>query len=95
MLPELEGYDNVSVLRTLDDAARAARRAAAGVRLAVVGAGFIGLEAASSAPRVGAEVTIVEALDAPLAGVLGRRLSATGSPSCTGPRARTWCSTRV
>jgi len=67
----LEGYENVSVLRTLDDALALHEVLAPGVRLAVVGAGFIGLEVASSALELGADVTIVEALDAPLAGVLG------------------------
>ncbi len=74
MLPGFEGYDNVSVLRTLDDALALRAALRPGARLAVVGAGFIGLEAASSALAVGAEVTIVEALDAPLAGVLGSAL---------------------
>jgi NADPH-dependent 2,4-dienoyl-CoA reductase/sulfur reductase-like enzyme len=39
--------------------------------LVIVGAGFIGLEVASSARSLGAEVTIVEAAPAPLAAVLG------------------------
>jgi NADPH-dependent 2,4-dienoyl-CoA reductase/sulfur reductase-like enzyme len=73
-LPALEGYDNVRALRTLDDALALRSALAPGVRLAVVGAGFIGLEAASSALGLGAEVTIIEALDAPLAGVLGAGL---------------------
>jgi NADPH-dependent 2,4-dienoyl-CoA reductase/sulfur reductase-like enzyme len=74
MLPALDGYDNVGVLRTLDDALALRHALAPGSRLAVVGAGFIGLEAASSATAVGAQVTILEALDAPLAGVLGTQL---------------------
>jgi NADPH-dependent 2,4-dienoyl-CoA reductase/sulfur reductase-like enzyme len=74
MLPAFEGYDNVGVLRTLDDALELRAALRPGVRLAVVGAGFIGLEAASSALALDAEVTIIEALDAPLAGVLGSAL---------------------
>ena len=74
LLPALEGYENVSVLRTLDDAMALRQALAPGSRLAVIGAGFIGLEAASSALELGAEVTIVEALRAPLAGVLGAEL---------------------
>ena len=74
MLPALEGYDNVGVLRTLDDALALRHALAPGSRLAVVGAGFIGLEAASSATAIGAQVTILEALDAPLEGVLGARI---------------------
>ena len=74
MLPALEAYENVGVLRTLDDALALRRALGPGSRLAVVGAGFIGLEAASSATALGAQVTILEALDAPLAGVLGSQL---------------------
>lgn len=73
-LPALEGYDNVGVLRTLDDALALSSVLAGGVRLAVVGAGFIGLEVAASALGLGAEVTVIEALDAPLAGLLGAGL---------------------
>jgi 3-phenylpropionate/trans-cinnamate dioxygenase ferredoxin reductase subunit len=73
-LPILDGYSNVGVLRTLDDALTLRRALAPGARVAVVGAGFIGLEAAATARKLGAEVTIVEALEAPLAGVLGARL---------------------
>ena len=74
MLPALEGYDNVGVLRTLDDALALRRALAPGSRLSVVGAGFIGLEVASSAAAMGAQVTILEALNAPLEGVLGSQL---------------------
>ncbi|HEY8770651.1 MAG TPA: FAD-dependent oxidoreductase, partial [Thermoleophilaceae bacterium] len=45
-----------------------------GARLAVIGAGFIGQEAASTARGLGAEVTIVESAEAPLAAVLGPAL---------------------
>ena len=63
------------VLRTLDDArglAAVLRRR--GARLLLVGAGFIGLEVAASARRLGAEVTVVETLDVPLGRVLGAAL---------------------
>jgi 3-phenylpropionate/trans-cinnamate dioxygenase ferredoxin reductase subunit len=60
----LPGADspNVVVLRTLDDAARI--RAALGPdrKLAVIGGGFIGLELAASARKLGTEVTVIEAL---------------------------------
>jgi NADPH-dependent 2,4-dienoyl-CoA reductase/sulfur reductase-like enzyme len=74
VLPLLDGYANTGVLRTLDDAVALRRGMAAGGRLAVVGAGFIGLEAAATARKLGMEVTIVEALDAPLAAILGSGL---------------------
>lgn len=73
-LPVLAGYDNVSFLRTVDDAV-ALRDALAGrPRLAVVGAGFIGQEVAASARALGAQVTMIEAAGCPLEGVLGPKL---------------------
>jgi 3-phenylpropionate/trans-cinnamate dioxygenase ferredoxin reductase component len=73
-LPTLAGYDNVSVLRTLDDSRLLREVLVAGGRLAVIGAGFIGLEVAASARRLGLEVTLVEAAGAPLVGILGPQL---------------------
>ncbi len=60
-LPGLEG-PSVATLRTLDDAARIRAALGPGRRLAVVGGGFIGLELAASARRMGADVTVIEAL---------------------------------
>jgi 3-phenylpropionate/trans-cinnamate dioxygenase ferredoxin reductase subunit len=73
-LPLLAGYPNVSVLRTVDDARELREVLGDRPRLAVIGAGFIGLEIAATARRLGADVTIVEAAAFPLSGVLGRRL---------------------
>lgn len=73
-LPFLEGFDNVHHLRTVADARRLRRDLSAGARLAVVGAGFIGQEVAATARGLGAEVTMIEALSAPLAPILGERL---------------------
>jgi NADPH-dependent 2,4-dienoyl-CoA reductase/sulfur reductase-like enzyme len=70
-LPLLAGYDNVSVLRTLDDARVLREVLAPGRRLAVIGAGFIGLEIAATARRLGVEVTLIEAGPCPLAGIVG------------------------
>ncbi len=50
----------VLTLRTLDDALTLAPRLSAGRRLLVVGGGFIGLEVAASARRLGTQVTLVE-----------------------------------
>src|SRR3954464_12519674 len=74
-LPMLEGFENVQALRTLDDG-RELRSALEnpGCRVAVVGAGFIGLEVAATARKLGAEVTLIEAARAPLAAVLGEQL---------------------
>jgi NADPH-dependent 2,4-dienoyl-CoA reductase/sulfur reductase-like enzyme len=73
-LPVLAGYDNVSVLRTLDDATRLRDALAHRPRLVVIGGGFIGQEVAASARKLGAQVVMVEAAACPLEGVLGRRL---------------------
>ncbi|HEX8604693.1 MAG TPA: FAD-dependent oxidoreductase, partial [Pseudoduganella sp.] len=51
----------VHLLRTLDDAARLAASLRPGVRLAVIGGGWIGLEVAASAVKMGAAVTLAEA----------------------------------
>jgi 3-phenylpropionate/trans-cinnamate dioxygenase ferredoxin reductase component len=73
-LPLLAGYDNASMLRTLDDAVTLRDALGQRPRLAVIGAGFVGQEVASSARKLGAEVTIVEATGCPLEGVLGPRI---------------------
>jgi NADPH-dependent 2,4-dienoyl-CoA reductase/sulfur reductase-like enzyme len=74
VLPQLVGYSNVHYLRTIGDARRLRPELRKGVRLSVVGAGFIGQEVASTARRVGAEVTILEALPVPLGAVLGEEI---------------------
>ena len=73
-LPMLAGRPNVHVLRTLADAVGLRAALAPGVRLAIVGAGFIGQEVAATARGLGAEVTMIEASEVPLAHVLGPRL---------------------
>ncbi len=73
-LPCLEGFENVHYLRTLADARRLRAELARGVRVAIVGAGFIGQEVAATALGLGAEVTIVEAMEVPLAPILGAEL---------------------
>lgn len=73
-LPFLEGFENVHYLRTLADARRLRGELTRGVRLAIVGAGFIGQEVAATALGLGAEVTIVEAIEVPLAPILGAEL---------------------
>jgi NADPH-dependent 2,4-dienoyl-CoA reductase/sulfur reductase-like enzyme len=71
--PALPG---VQVLRTLDDALALRARLLPGARLVVVGAGFIGAEVASTARTAGLDVTVIEALPAPLSAVLGNELGA-------------------
>lgn len=50
-------------LRDLDEAIELSSRLQQGVRLAVVGAGYIGMEVAASARSLGCEVTVIEAQD--------------------------------
>jgi NADPH-dependent 2,4-dienoyl-CoA reductase/sulfur reductase-like enzyme len=73
-LPALAGRPNVHELRTIDDAVRLRSALAPGVRLAIVGAGFVGLEVAATARALGVDVTLIEAAEVPLAGVLGASL---------------------
>jgi 3-phenylpropionate/trans-cinnamate dioxygenase ferredoxin reductase component len=73
-LPVLGGYDNVSLLWTVDDALTLRDVLLTTPRLAVIGAGFIGQEVAASARARGAPVTMIEAAACPLEGVLGPSL---------------------
>lgn len=63
--------EGAHVLRTLDDALTLRERLSAGQRLVVVGAGFLGAEAAAVAWRLGAEVTVLEPAAVPLAHAVG------------------------
>jgi 3-phenylpropionate/trans-cinnamate dioxygenase ferredoxin reductase subunit len=67
----LPGPGPQRVLRTFDHAAALRSVLRPGLKLAVVGAGWIGAELATSAARKGCEVTVVEAAPAPVAGALG------------------------
>lgn len=71
---DIPGADlpEVLTLRTLDDALTLASRLNAGRSLLVVGGGFIGLEVAASARRLGTRVTLVEGA----ARLLGRAVPA-------------------
>jgi NADPH-dependent 2,4-dienoyl-CoA reductase/sulfur reductase-like enzyme len=73
-LPFMVGRPNVHVLRTLADARGLRSALGPGVRLAIVGAGFVGQELAATARGLGADVTMIEAGEVPLARVLGPRL---------------------
>ncbi len=78
-LPATDGVDGVFALRTLDDCLALKARVEGvgeGVRLVVVGAGFIGSEVAATLRGLGATVTVVEAMPAPLAHVLGPEMGA-------------------
>jgi NADPH-dependent 2,4-dienoyl-CoA reductase/sulfur reductase-like enzyme len=72
--PGTEDMAGVHVIRTLDDALALRAELRAGPRLVVIGAGFIGAEVASTARKLGLDVTVVEANPTPLAAQLGTRL---------------------
>jgi 3-phenylpropionate/trans-cinnamate dioxygenase ferredoxin reductase component len=63
-------------LRSLADAERLRARLVPGRSLAVIGAGFIGMELAASARQLGVEVSLVEAAARPLARLLPAALAA-------------------
>jgi 3-phenylpropionate/trans-cinnamate dioxygenase ferredoxin reductase subunit len=63
--------DGVLYLRTIEDSDRLKAAFAKGGRIAVVGAGWIGLETAAAAREAGCEVTVFEVADLPLLRVLG------------------------
>jgi NADPH-dependent 2,4-dienoyl-CoA reductase/sulfur reductase-like enzyme len=67
----LPGPGPQRVLRTFDHAAALRSALRPGLKLAVIGAGWIGAELATSAAKKGCEVTVLEAAPAPLAGALG------------------------
>jgi NADPH-dependent 2,4-dienoyl-CoA reductase/sulfur reductase-like enzyme len=63
-------------LRTLADATALRDEITEGVRVVVIGAGFIGLEAAATAKKRGADVTVLEGLEAPLIRAMGAETGA-------------------
>lgn len=75
---ELGPHDGLFTLRTLDDslALRAALTARESCRVVVIGAGFIGAEVASTCAALGCQVTVLEAMEIPLANVLGPQIGA-------------------
>jgi 3-phenylpropionate/trans-cinnamate dioxygenase ferredoxin reductase component len=73
----LPGVDmeGVLTLRTLADSDRISAALRPGVRLVIVGAGWIGLEVAAAARERGVSVTVVESATLPLQRVLGDRIA--------------------
>lgn len=68
--------DSVLELRTKDDADRLRAALTPGARLAIVGAGLIGAEVASSALPFGADVVLIDPVDPPLVPAVGHELAA-------------------
>jgi NADPH-dependent 2,4-dienoyl-CoA reductase/sulfur reductase-like enzyme len=70
-LPGTPDLDGIFVLRTVDDALDLRARLDAQPRVVVIGAGFIGSEVAATCRMRGLQVTVLEALPAPLVRGLG------------------------
>jgi 3-phenylpropionate/trans-cinnamate dioxygenase ferredoxin reductase subunit len=68
---DLPGGEAVLYLRSHRDSDVLRSSFAEGRRVVIIGAGWIGLEVAAAARNAGADVTVVEAADLPLVGVLG------------------------
>ncbi|WP_325119667.1 NAD(P)/FAD-dependent oxidoreductase [Streptomyces sp. GMR22] len=77
-LPGAHHLAGVHLLRTLDDALalRADLRRKPGVRVAVVGAGFLGSEAAAAARRMRLDVTMIDPRPVPMRRQFGDRIAA-------------------
>ena len=67
--------EGVFYLRRVEDSEAIKASFAMAERVAIVGAGWIGLETAAAARAAGCEVTIVEMAELPLLGVLGREVA--------------------
>ncbi len=67
----------VAYLRTIEDSQRLKAAFEGGIRVAIIGAGWIGLEVAAAARGAGCEVTVLESLDLPLLRVLGPEIAQT------------------
>jgi len=76
----LPGNGRQRFLRTFDDAWALRDALRPGTRLAVVGAGWIGAELATTATVRGCRVTVVEAATSPLAGAVGHEVGSATMP---------------
>ncbi|MNR91412.1 Putidaredoxin reductase [compost metagenome] len=72
----VQGGRRLLELRSLQDAERLKAALEPGKRLAVIGGGYVGLEAAASARALGAEVVVLERMERILARVASETLSA-------------------
>lgn len=76
----LPGSGRQRFLRTLDDALALRALLRPGLRLAIIGAGWIGAELATAAAAAGCHVTVLEAAAAPLTAALGAELGGLTAP---------------
>ncbi|MGH8862179.1 MAG: NAD(P)/FAD-dependent oxidoreductase [Jatrophihabitantaceae bacterium] len=72
---DVPGGDALVYLRTHHDSDVLKAAFTSDAKVVVIGAGWIGLEAAAAARAAGAEVTIVESAELPLLAVLGREMA--------------------
>jgi len=70
------GLERVYSLRTLGDVERIASELTAGMKLVIIGAGYIGLEVAASMRALGLEVSVIETADRVLKRVVAPDMSA-------------------
>lgn len=84
----LPGAGRQRVLRTIEDSLALRARLEAGVRVVIVGAGWIGAEVATAAAARGCAVTVVEAADAPLATAIGPEIGGYTAPWYAGAGVR-------
>ncbi|MEB3031958.1 FAD/NAD(P)-binding oxidoreductase [Mycolicibacter sp. MYC340] len=73
-IPSFGDLDGIRVVRSFEESLLLRGDAAAARRAVVIGAGFIGCEAAASLRKLGVEVALVEPQPAPLAAVLGEQI---------------------
>lgn len=69
---DIHNFDNIYYLRTQKDSIKLKEKLRSSNHFVIFGAGFIGLEVASSFAIHGKKVTVIEPEDTPLARVLGR-----------------------
>jgi 3-phenylpropionate/trans-cinnamate dioxygenase ferredoxin reductase subunit len=87
--------DGIVTLRTLADALALKERLATARSLAVVGGGFIGLEVAASARKLGLDVTVIEAVPRLMARAVSETVSSWYADLHTRHGVRILCSTGV
>ena len=73
-LPRQPKLVGLHLLRTIDDSISLRNELRQGIRVVVIGAGFIGLEVAATARQRGCEVLVLEGLASPLLRVVGETI---------------------
>lgn len=91
----LPGPGHQHVIRTIDDSLALREKLVPGARVVIVGAGWIGAEVATTAAKLGCEVTVLEAAPAPLANALGPELGALTAPWYAEAGVRLRCGVKV